>query len=99
MRILLRVFPFIHGLLATLFACAAVMLLVIAAKASWGAFADGLTRIAAQNIIEAVYCGGRRASDRANHRREEVARTPMSVADTVRCFVQIPRRHRGCPGH
>jgi hypothetical protein len=54
MKTLLRAFPVIHGLLAVLFACASLMLLVIAAKVSWAAFVEGLTRITAQRIIEAV---------------------------------------------
>jgi len=54
MRSLLRAFSLIHGLLAALFACAALMLVAIAAKVGWAAFVEGLTRAAAQHIIEAV---------------------------------------------
>jgi hypothetical protein len=54
MKILLRAFSIIHGLMATLFACAALMLIVIAANMGWLAFAAGLDRAAAQRIIEAV---------------------------------------------
>ena len=54
MKVLLRVFPVIHGFMAFLFACAALMLITIAAKAGWLAFVGGLDRAAAQTIIEAV---------------------------------------------
>ena len=54
MKALLRSFSIIHGLMAVLFACAALMLIVIAAKVGWVAFADALDRSAAQQIIEAV---------------------------------------------
>ena len=54
MKLILRVFALVHGALAFLFACAALMLLVIAATLGWGAFTQGLTTVAAQQIIEAV---------------------------------------------
>lgn len=54
MRILLRTFAFIHALMALLFACAALMLIVVAAHMGWVAFASGLSQAAAQEIIEAV---------------------------------------------
>jgi Ni/Fe-hydrogenase subunit HybB-like protein len=54
MKALLRVFAIIHGLMAVLFSCAALMLVVIAAKVGLVAFAGGLDRDAAQRIIEAV---------------------------------------------
>jgi hypothetical protein len=54
MKALLRAFSIIHGLMAALFACAALMLIVIAAKMGWFAFVTGLNRQAAQGIIEAV---------------------------------------------
>lgn len=54
MRSLLRIFRFIHGLMAILFACAALMLIAIATRIGWLAFIDGLNRVAAQGIIEAV---------------------------------------------
>lgn len=44
----------IHGLMAIFFACAALMLIIIAAKVGWQAVAGGLDRNAAQQIIEAV---------------------------------------------
>jgi len=40
--------------MATLFACAALMLIAIATKEAWIAFATGLDRAAAQQIIEAI---------------------------------------------
>ena len=54
MKALMRVFPIIHGFMAVLFACAALMLITIAAKVGWLAFAAGLNREAAQGVIEAI---------------------------------------------
>src|SRR5215831_12958747 len=54
MKSVLRAFAVIHGVLAFLFACAALMLVVIAARVGWGAFTQGLNTGAAQQIIEAV---------------------------------------------
>lgn len=54
MKVLHRVFSLMHGLMAFFFACAALMLIAIAAKVGWLAFAGGLDRGAAQQIIEAV---------------------------------------------
>ena len=54
MKTLLRAFSVVHALMAALFACAAVMLITIAAKMGWSAFLTGLSGQAAQGIIEAV---------------------------------------------
>jgi hypothetical protein len=54
MKALLRAFSFLHAVVALLFACASLMLIVIAAKIGWFAFVEGLTRAAAQRIIEAL---------------------------------------------
>lgn len=54
MKSLLRAFPIVHAILAVLFACAALMLVVIAAKVGWGAFVHDLNSGTAQQIIEAV---------------------------------------------
>ena len=54
MKNLLRAFSIVHGLMAGLFACAALMLIVIAARIGLVAFASALDRLAAQQIIEAV---------------------------------------------
>ena len=54
MKAMLLTFSLIHGLVSVLFACAAIMLVMIAAKMGWLAFASGLTRESAQGIIEAV---------------------------------------------
>ena len=54
MKALIRLFRFVHGLLATLFSCAAFMLILIAARTGWQAFMGGLDQTAAQGIIEAV---------------------------------------------
>jgi len=54
MKTLTRVFRTIHGLMAILFACGAVALIVIAARIGWVTLVGGLDRAAAQGIIEAV---------------------------------------------
>jgi len=54
MKLLLRAFSTLHGLVAVLFACASLMLVAIAAKVGWSGFAGGLTRESAQQIIEAI---------------------------------------------
>ena len=54
MKPFLRVFAVVHGFMAILFACAALMLIAVAAKVGWLAFAAGLNREAAQGVIEAI---------------------------------------------
>ncbi|HEY9279967.1 MAG TPA: hypothetical protein VIP51_07835 [Eoetvoesiella sp.] len=54
MKVLTRLFGFAHALMAFLFACAALMLILISARMGWGAFAGSWDAIAAQQIIEAV---------------------------------------------
>jgi hypothetical protein len=54
MKVILRVFSTVHALMALLFACAALLLIVIAARIGWTVFAAGLDQAAAQKIIEAV---------------------------------------------
>jgi hypothetical protein len=54
MKALLRAFSILHGLMAGLFACAALMLIVIATRLGWVAVAGALDRNAAQLVIEAV---------------------------------------------
>ncbi len=54
MKIFMHVFGIIHGVMAFLFACAALMLITIATHMGWVAFFGGLDRAAAQAIIEAV---------------------------------------------
>ncbi len=54
MKALTGLFRFIDGLLAALFSCAAVMLILIASRIGWQAFRGGLDQAAAQGIIEAV---------------------------------------------
>ncbi len=54
MKTLLRLFSSVHALMALLFAGAALLLIVIAARMGWEVFAAGLDRAAAQGIIEAV---------------------------------------------
>jgi hypothetical protein len=54
MRLVVRVFRLLHGLMAALFAGAAIMLITIAARMGWLAFVGGLDQAGAQAIIEAV---------------------------------------------
>ena len=54
MKPLLRVFRVVHGLMAALFAVAALMLIMISARMGWLAFAGSQDGLAAQTIIEAV---------------------------------------------
>ena len=54
MKAWLRVFSIVHAFMAFLFACAALMLVIIAAKVGWWAFAAGPDREAAQGVIDAV---------------------------------------------
>ena len=54
MKALTRLFRIVHGLMAVLFACAALMLIAIASDMGWTAFAGNLDRAAAQGVIEAV---------------------------------------------
>lgn len=44
----------VHALMAVLFGCATLMLIVIAARMGWLALANGLDGAAAQQVIEAV---------------------------------------------
>jgi hypothetical protein len=54
MKVILRVFSTVHALMALLFAFAALLLIVIAARLGWTVLAAGLDQAAAQRIIEAV---------------------------------------------
>ncbi|MBW8366155.1 MAG: hypothetical protein K0M39_16510 [Rhizobium sp.] len=54
MKAIMRAFAIIHGLMAVLFACAALLLIIVAAHMGWTAFTAGLDQSAAQEIIEAV---------------------------------------------
>src|ERR1035437_5809231 len=54
MKAPMRLFRIVHVLMAFLFACAALILIAIAARMGWVAFIEGLDRAAAQEIIEAV---------------------------------------------
>jgi hypothetical protein len=54
MKPLLQIFSIVHGLMAALFAAAALMLVAIAARMGWSAFASELSQASAQQIIEAV---------------------------------------------
>lgn len=54
MKALLRVVSIIHAVMAAMFGCAALMLMLIAARIAWSAVAAGLDEAAAQQIIEAI---------------------------------------------
>ncbi len=54
MKTVLRLISTAHGLMAFLFACAALILVVIATRVGWAALIGGLDRAAAQGVIEAV---------------------------------------------
>lgn len=54
MKTVLRLISTIHGLMAVLFACAALILIVVAVHVAWVALLSGLDRSAAQGVIEAV---------------------------------------------
>ena len=54
MKIVIKIFSFIHACMAGLFAIAALLLIVIAAKGVWVALVSGLDREAAQQVIEAI---------------------------------------------
>jgi hypothetical protein len=54
MKTPMRLFRIVHVLMAFLFACAALILIAIAARMGWVAVIEGLDRATAQEIIEAV---------------------------------------------
>lgn len=54
MKLVLHAFAFVHGVLAALFAIAALVLVALGALAGWRGLADGLDPDGAQQIIEAV---------------------------------------------
>jgi hypothetical protein len=54
MKALLRLCSLVHAVMATLFAIAALMLILMAAHMGWLAFAGGLDKDAAQQVIEAI---------------------------------------------
>jgi len=54
MKAVLRVFALVHLFMSMLFAGAALMLIVMAAHIAWLAFAGGLDKDAAQQVIEAI---------------------------------------------
>src|SRR5665647_100387 len=54
MKAPMRLFRIVHVLMAFLFACAALILIAIAARMGWVAVIEGLDRAVAQEIIEAV---------------------------------------------
>ena len=54
MKLLLRLFATFHGIIALLFVCAALLLIVIAAHAGMTALTEGVNEAAAQGIIQAI---------------------------------------------
>ena len=56
-KLLMRAFGFTHAILALLFAVAALLLLAIAVKSGWSAFANGFGEETALALIEALGIG------------------------------------------
>jgi general stress protein CsbA len=54
MKFVMRFFTFVHGLMAALFTCAALMLIAIAAKIGAGTFASQWDQASALSVIEAL---------------------------------------------
>ena len=54
MKPMLRLFALVHLFMAALFAAAAIMLIVMSSHMGWVAFAGGLDKDAAQQVIEAI---------------------------------------------
>ena len=54
MKMLMRLFGIVHGLMALLFACSALMLIGIAVHIGWLAWHGHWDQAAAQNVIEGV---------------------------------------------
>lgn len=54
MKLIVRLFAVLHASMAALFACAALMLIVIATKSGWNAIVSGMDRAAALVVIEAI---------------------------------------------
>ena len=54
MKLLIRFFASLHAIIALLFVCASLVLLVIAAREGWSALSSGLDASAAKGIIEAI---------------------------------------------
>ncbi len=54
MKSILRLYSAIHASMALLFACASIMLVIIAVRAGWSAFTAGADLAAAEGVIEAV---------------------------------------------
>ena len=83
-------FSALHGLLALLFAAAALMLVVIASKIGWGAFIEGLTALRRSDHR------GRRSARRVGRRFRSRRRLPKRkcstahVADQRACAVSYP---------
>ena len=54
MKILMRVISLIHAVMAALFACAGVLLILMAVHMAWTAVAGGISEAGSQKIIEAI---------------------------------------------
>jgi hypothetical protein len=54
MKILVRVISVIHGVMAALFACAGVLLILMAVHMTWIACAKGIGESTSQSVIEAI---------------------------------------------
>jgi len=54
LKILLRAISLIHAVMAALFVCAAVLLILMAVHMAWSAVANGISEAESQKIIEAI---------------------------------------------
>lgn len=54
LKILMRAISLIHAVMAALFVCAAVLLILMAVHMAWSAVANGISEAESQKIIEAI---------------------------------------------
>jgi len=54
LKILMRAISLIHAVMAALFVCAAVLLILMAVHMAWSAVATGISEAGSQTIIEAI---------------------------------------------
>jgi hypothetical protein len=53
-KVLLRLFSFVHAVMAALFAAAALLLIAMATHKAWAGLSNGLDQGSAQQVIEAI---------------------------------------------
>lgn len=54
MKSLLRIYPVFHAILVLMFACAGILLMVVAARGGWMAMANGINNSAGEAVIEVI---------------------------------------------